>query len=140
MTSGNFDIQKLYGDLLWRMAYAIARMEGYFQPGTVAERNNNPGNLRRWGSRPVKDGFAVFPDHIAGWNALFSQIHRNIGRDLTLNEFFAGKPGVYPGYAPAADNNRPYDYAEFVNGWLGVPVDEKIIISFWNDPKKFDIP
>jgi hypothetical protein len=58
-----------------------------------------------------------------GWNALYSQIQTNIGRGLTLNEFFAGKPGVYAGYAPSADSNSPLAYAQRVGSDAGIPVD-----------------
>ena len=82
------------------IADAIARQEG-----TGCGNNNNPGNLRTWGSLPTSRGFAVFPTCEAGWAALRQQVQRNINRGLTLEEFFGGKPGVYPGYAPAADSN-----------------------------------
>lgn len=135
MTTGNTN--KAYNDLIFRLAYAIALMEGYFALGTIAQRNNNPGNLRRWGSFPTESGFAKFPNQVTGWNALFRQIDLNISRDLTLIEFFSGKPGVYPGYAPAADSNKPVDYALFVNRWLGIDPSTKIITEFWNNPEKF---
>lgn len=126
-----------YFGLMVRMAYGIAKMEGYFIPNTLAAINNNPGNLRSWGTRPINRGFAQFPDPGSGWTALYSQINRNILRELSLNEFFAGKPGVYPGYAPAADNNRPQDYAKFVNKWLKVDLDRPILEMFWSNPGKF---
>ena len=105
------------------IAAAIARQEG---GGCGA--NNNPGNLRSWGSLPTSRGFAVFPTCDAGWQALRQQVQRNVDRGLTLEEFFGGKPGVYPGYAPAADRNQPDIYAANVSTWtgipLGVPLDE----------------
>lgn len=110
-------------DLVDKIAAAIARFEGFYVPNSRAQRNNNPGNLRRWGNTPVVDGFASFPTLEAGWAALRRQVEINIGRGLTLNEFFAGKPGVYAGYAPASDNNHPINYARFVGGKAGVPVD-----------------
>lgn len=109
------------------MAEAIARMEGFYVRRSVAQRNNNPGNLRRWGSRPVRDGFAVFDTPEEGFAALRRQIELNISRGLTMREFFGGKPGVYPGYAPASDNNRPEHYARFVASQVGIvprdPID-----------------
>ena len=102
------------------MAEAIARMEGVYIRRSVAQRNNNPGNLRRWGTRPVRDGFAVFDTPEDGFAALRRQIELNINRGLTMKEFFAGKPGVYPGYAPASDNNRPEQYARFVATQVGL--------------------
>jgi hypothetical protein len=56
-----------------------------------------------------------------GEAALQHQVDLNIGRGLTLDEFFAGKQGVYAGYAPAADSNNPSGYASTVAGWLGIP-------------------
>lgn len=118
--------------LIDSMAVAIARMEGYMdaaynpRPGTIAYRNNNPGNLRVWGSLPQQSGYAVFPTAAEGWGALKIQIRLNLDRGLTLYEFFGGKPGVYPGYAPAADANHPKQYAEFVAAQVGIPPDAVI--------------
>lgn len=103
------------------IAQSIATMEGFFSPGTIAQRQNNPGNLRSWGNYPVVNGYVQFPDADTGWNALYSQVDKNIGRGLTLQEFFAGKPGVYGGYSPSADANNPAGYANFVAGQTGIP-------------------
>lgn len=102
------------------LAQAIARFEGFFQQNSLAGRNNNPGNLRSWGNLPTSGGYAVFPTPEAGWAALRRQVELNIGRGLTLQEFFGGKPGVYPGYAPSADANDPANYAAVVAGWLSI--------------------
>src|SRR6516225_11045126 len=104
-------------DVVTSLAGAIQRFEGW-SPGSVSYRNNNPGNLRSGPGMIGTDanGYAVFPDYQTGWNALLNQVQLNIDRGLTLNEFFAGKPGVYAGYAPAADANQPYGYAATVGG------------------------
>jgi len=102
------------------ISQAIATMEGFFKPGSVAERNNNPGNLRSWGTRPIANGYAVFESPEAGWAALRQQVNLNIGRGLSLQEFFGGKPGVYAGYAPAADKNDPTGYAVYVATRVGL--------------------
>ena len=107
-------------DLVQGIALAIAQQEGFNTPGTIAQRQNNPGNLRSWGSNPVINGYAQFPNAQAGWNALYQQIQLNINRGLTMNEFFAGKPGVYAGYSPSADGNAPIAYAAFVASRVGV--------------------
>jgi hypothetical protein len=109
--------------LVLAIAQAIVQKEGFNTPGTIAQRQNNPGNLRSWGSNPIVSGYAKFATVQDGWNALYSQIQTNIGRNLTLNEFFAGKPGVYAGYSPSADNNQPVAYAAFVGSQVGIPVD-----------------
>lgn len=95
------------------LAGAIARFEG--------GPSWNPCNLRAWGDYPVdSSGYTVFPDYQTAWAACLRQTALNIGRGLNLYEFFGGKPGVYPGYAPAADNNQPVHYAQVVAGWLGI--------------------
>ena len=83
--------------------------------------NNNPGNLRAGNGATGVDsrGIAIFPDLATGEAALERQVDLNIGRGLTLDEFFGGKSGVYAGYAPAGDSNNPSGYASTVAGWLG---------------------
>lgn len=119
------------------IAESIARMEGFYNPGTLAVRNNNPGNLRSWGKNPVVNGYAQFATSEAGWAALKRQVQLLIDRGLTLKEFFGGKPGVYPGYAPAADANDPNGYAAFVAKRLGVDVNTplKSIASTFQSPR-----
>ena len=109
-------------DFVSSFANAIARFEGYNVSGSVAQRNNNPGNLRSGAGQTGVDanGYAIFPSPDAGFAALDNQINLNIARGLTLNQFFAGEPGVYPGYAPSADSNNPAQYAATVAGWLGI--------------------
>jgi hypothetical protein len=102
------------------ISQAIATMEGWYKAGSIAQRNNNPGNLRSWGSFPIVDGYARFPTPDAGWAALRQQIDLNISRGLTLYEFFAGKPGVYGGYSPSADKNDPGGYAVYVASRVGI--------------------
>ncbi len=114
------------------LAGAIARYEGFYKAGSVAARNNNPGNLRSWGNYPVVNGYAKFPDAETGWRALRRQVELNIGRGLTLEEFFAGRPGVYDGYAPSSDGNQPRTYAATVAGWLGISADRPLNAS---DPR-----
>ena len=109
--------------LVERIAVAISEMEGFNKPGSMAQRQNNPGNLRSWGKTPIVDGFANFPTAAEGWSALRRQIWRNVDRGLTLYEFFGGKPNVYAGYAPDADGNRSRHYAEFVAKRAGIPVN-----------------
>ena len=104
------------------LASSIARFEGYGVAGSVAQRNNNPGNLRAGPGQTGTDanGYAIFPDAATGYAALDNQIDLNISRGLTLNQFFAGEPGVYPGYAPSGDSNNPSQYATTVAGWMGI--------------------
>lgn len=113
--------------LVDQLVGAIATFEGYFREGSIAQRNNNPGNLRTWGSLPTRDGYAVFPTPEAGWAALNRQVELNVSRGLTLRECFGGKPGVYAGYAPGRDANQPGQYAAYVAGQVGIPVDVPLL-------------
>jgi hypothetical protein len=100
-----------------QLAQAIARFEGFYNPGSRAQRNNNPGNIRIWGSLPRDAaGYAIFPDEASGWAALRRQIDLDTGRGLTLTQFLMK-------YAPPADNNPTPSYIRTVAGWLGIPTD-----------------
>lgn len=112
------------------MAIWIAYFEGFFKPGSIPSKNNNPGDLRSWGSNPIQNGYAYFDTVRNGWIALITEIWDNIDRNLTLYEFFAGKPGVYPGYAPAPENN-PLEYARFISDHTGIPLDYVTIKTFF---------
>lgn len=109
-------------DLVSAIADAITQVESGGNPNALNFRNNNPGNLVTWGSLPTSQGFAVFPTLAAGRAALESQIQTNINRDLTLYEFFAGKPGVYAGYASVGSSarNNPVAYAQTVAAAVGI--------------------
>lgn len=101
-------------------AVAVATMEGFYRADSLSARNNNPGNLRTWGELPTENGYVRFPTASAGWTALRTQIRKNIGRGLNTLEFFGGKAGVYPGFAPKKDRNDPANYAAFVAKRLGI--------------------
>lgn len=121
--------------LITKIASAISKMEGYNLLNSLARKNNNPGLIRGWPKTPVSNGYAHFARAEDGWKALYKQIETNIfglgSRDiyplrkdvgLSLKEFFVGQrnnegqllKGGYPGYAPAADSNRPEHYAKYV--------------------------
>lgn len=115
----------------WLLLLAIAQFEGYWQDGSRARRNNNPGNLRGYDPGVPKDagGFDIYPSISAGVSALWGQIWKNVYRGLTLREFFDGKPGIYPGYAPRSDGN-PATYPATVSKWTGIPLDSETIWQF----------
>lgn len=125
------------------LSNAIARFEGFFSPGTVAQRNNNPGNLRSGPGQTGTDahGYAIFPDPATGWAALNNQVSLNVSRGLSLQTFFGGQrdasgqviPGGYAGYAPSADANNPTSYANTVAGWLGI--DPTVPLSSVSSPQ-----
>ena len=121
--------------LVMRCAEAMAEMEGFYKTNSRSQRQNNPGNLRRWGKTPVIDGFCNFPTPVEGWNALRKQVDKNVGRGLTLYEFFGGKPNVYPGYAPDSDGNHSRQYAEFVAKRVKIPADVPLWTLCEKDPQ-----
>lgn len=116
--------------LIQSLANAIAQFEGFNKAGSVAQRNNNPGNLRSGPGQIGTDpqGYAIFPDVATGFAALQNQVSLNIDRGLSLQTFIGGQrdtsgnvvPGGYPGYAPSADNNPVSNYVSFLAGKLGL--------------------
>lgn len=99
------------------LAQGIATFEGFFKPGTLAQRNNNPGNLRAGVGQTGTDanGYAIFPDVQTGWDALYNQIALDAGRGATLQSF------IYK-YAPPSENNTQ-NYLGFLVSQLGVSSD-----------------
>lgn len=117
------------------VAQAIQKQEGYY-PGSVAYRNNNPGNLiytsyyaTQFGAvkgTPMKDQngnvigyFSSFPDYQSGLDALDHQITVDASSGLSIQ-------GMMSKYAPAVDangnptGNNPALYAQNVASALGV--------------------
>lgn len=134
-------------DLVEAICRAIAVVEGFYQPGSVPRRFNNPGDIFPWpGCKlPVdkKSGVIVFPTVADGWTQLRAQVRKNIGRNLTLFEFFAGQrdekgnllPGGYAGYCPAppkknptkaTKGNNPLKYAQDVGRAIGLAIDVRL--------------
>jgi len=88
------------------LAGAIQRQEGYY-PGSLAYRNNNPGNLiyvGQPGAHQGAGGFAAFDSYNAGLAALKSQITLNADRGYDA----AGRPvttvrELISSWAPSSD-------------------------------------
>ena len=100
---------------------AIANMEGFNVSGSIANRFNNPGNMRysplQSGSQVTASGtFATFASPSEGWAALQSYIESNAG--LSLRDF------IYK-YAPPNENNTG-NYLDYVASSLGVSADNTI--------------
>jgi hypothetical protein len=90
---------------------------GITKEENVPAQYNNPGAIMNLQTGQLQ----TYPTLAAGEAALDSQIDLNISRGLTLDQFFAGQPGVYAGYAPAAAGNNPAVYAANVSSWTGIP-------------------
>lgn len=102
-------------------------------PGkTLADRNNNPGNLRPVGGT----GFTSHQTPLDGWMAMARQIRL----------YFTGKSAaagyeklqsiwdIIHKYAPASDNNDPEAYSNFVANMMGVGAKDMLNLS---DPQQF---
>ena len=101
------------------LADAIMHHEGWY-PGSRANLNRNPGNLRPARAGDVVDalGFRVFPSLVDGYAALLADLtikvtgHSSHGLtpDSTLNDLFDV-------YAPRLDKNDPNAYAVAAAQW-----------------------
>jgi len=56
------------------LAEAIARAEGFYVPGSLPQRINNPGDLKAPGTAVTSSGLSVFESVDQGWAALYRQI------------------------------------------------------------------
>ncbi|MDR1337810.1 MAG: hypothetical protein LBJ73_02150 [Rickettsiales bacterium] len=95
--------------------------------GTIAWRNNNPGNLRAYksvfgrgaigtGGGATKDGvpgFAIFPDRATGWNAMVGLLSEPMYQKLTITEAIRK-------YAPEIENDVEA-YLKFLESKTGFP-------------------
>jgi hypothetical protein len=139
-------------ELIEKIAQAIAEVEGFYRTAgqpTLAQRNANPGNIRRWrDSRgrpyPTSKGYVDFVAWASerfpgasreemsrraieeGWRILRVLIGQYLdgkytqGRPPTAEEMFRI-------YAPSADGNHPANYARFVARKLGARPDQRLI-------------
>lgn len=92
--------------------------------GTIADQYNNPGNIRPVGG----EGFRHFGSSQEGWNAMRNQLLRYYTGKTT------GKPlrtieDIIKTWAPAADKNKPKEYARIVARWMGVSPNEAIDLT-----------
>jgi hypothetical protein len=138
-------------ELVEKIAQAIAQMEGFYATDakpTLAQRNANPGNIRRWrdaSGRPYPT-YRGYVDFVAwaserfpgasheelsrraieeGWRVLRVLVGQYLdgrytqGRSPTLAEMLRA-------YAPATDNNDPERYARFVAQKIGARPDQTL--------------
>jgi hypothetical protein len=100
--------------VLDKIALAIQNQEGY-RPGTLAYRQNNPGNLRfdnQAGAVRGERGFAKFASYEAGFNAEKRQIALDAGRGMSLHDL------IYS-WAPPKENDTA-SYLRRVSASTGI--------------------
>ncbi|CAO3425807.1 hypothetical protein [Azospirillum argentinense] len=87
----------------------------------IGLRNNNPGNLRRWGDAPIVGGFARFNTPEEGLAAAA----RNL---LTYQEKYGINTlaGIANRWAPAGDGNDPAAYARSLSEQTGILPNQPI--------------
>ncbi|HEJ9371870.1 TPA: hypothetical protein SMM36_005304 [Klebsiella oxytoca] len=85
---------------------------------TLADRNNNPGNIRPVGG----NGFRTFGSALEGWQAMKNQLMRYF-TGKTTGRMLQTVQDIVSTWAPAGDNNDPQLYAKQVAGWMGVSPD-----------------
>ncbi len=95
--------------------------------GPLGLRLNNPGNLTKWGSRPIVGGFAQFDSPAAGLNAMASQLE--IYQDV---HGLSSISGILNRYAPPSKNNTAA-YISDVAGKTGFGADQSLDL---HDPKQ----
>ncbi|EBV0138527.1 lytic transglycosylase catalytic [Salmonella enterica subsp. enterica serovar Newport] len=83
--------------------------------GTLADRNNNPGNIRPVGG----NGFRFFESALQGWEAMKNQLMRYF-TGKTTGRALQTIQDIVSTWAPAGDNNDPRKYAQDVAKWMGV--------------------
>lgn len=82
-------------------------------------KQNNPGNLRKWGNTPIKNGFAAFDTPEAGLSAM-------AGNLLTYaNRGWDSVQAIVSHWAPPGENNTKA-YIDDITKRLGVGAGDKI--------------
>jgi hypothetical protein len=102
------------------LALAHQKHEGWY-PGSLSQRNNNPGNLRLtlnqrqvYHAVPGDNNFARFPSYQVGLQALMDDLRAKITGhsahiDYSKNPTFLDYVRVY---APSDDGNNPNGYCQ----------------------------
>lgn len=90
---------------------------------SLAERNNNPGNLRSWPNTPVAKGYAVFPTLLAGARASFINLHTY----MTVRNLVTLR-AIISRWAPESENPTN-SYIDTVAKSMRVSPDQKLLYS-----------
>jgi len=102
-----------------RLAHLIAQEEGFYVPGSLPNRNHNPGDLRHsphsFHTADKPDAIGQIATDVDGWADLERQLELYAKRNYTLREL------VYE-YAPPSENNSG-EYLAYICKGLGCPAD-----------------
>ena len=103
--------------------------------GTVAWRNNNPGNIRKSkfayanGAVGETDKWAVFPDEETGLRAITKLLRTKNYSNLSVKE-------AIHRWAPFSDGNNPENYSRRVSNMTGLAADARLNTLSDNDLMK----
>lgn len=116
------------GSKLNALMRGIAKAEGFFVTGSVAQRANNPGNLKA-GNRGLGTigGKTIFPSVVDGWRALAHQIDLIASGKSAFyrpDMTFAQIAHIYTG------GDKPDAWAAIVTQEIGVTPDT-IFVQWW---------
>lgn len=98
------------------IAEAISRFEGFYTPGSVAQRSNNPGNVGTYGGH-----IASYSNVGDGWTTLQNWVtdHAASNPNMTFNQmmglYLTGSVNGLPG-----PNQDPAGYAQYIADYVGV--------------------
>lgn len=101
---------------LTTITQAMAKFEGYYIPGSVAQRTNNPGNVGTYGGN-----VASYSDVNQGWAALQNWVTNKVAANpgLTFKQmmdiYLTGSINGTPG-----PNQNPAGYAQYIADNVGV--------------------
>lgn len=86
------EVQEEYRDL-YRLQKSIAICEGWFNEGTLARRNNNPGNLKA-GGKVDSQRHTIYPNVTQGYLAHLSLLQRRYWKmtPKEMNKRYATDP------------------------------------------------
>lgn len=99
-----------------KLAEAIAHEEGFYVPGSLPSRDNNPGDLRHsphsFHTAGQPDAIGIIPTVADGWADLERQLALYGARGMTVEQM------VYE-YAPPSDGNNSQAYLTYVCKYVG---------------------
>jgi hypothetical protein len=108
-----------------KLAEAIAHEEGFYVPGSLPQRDNNPGDLRHsphsFHSADAPDAIGVIDTPSDGWADLERQLQLYADRGLTLAQ------AIYE-WAPPTENDSAA-YLVYVVKYLGPPANSDMLVS-----------
>ena len=102
------------GDRVQRIAEAIALAEGFYAPGSLPQRRNNPGDIK------VNGVIATYESEADGWEALRNQIRLILENRSGI---YTSDMSIYEVAELYTGGDNPSAWAHIVSAQLGVSPD-----------------